>query len=373
MAIFVRSLPVVERAIVRSRRWHYATARRRADLLLGELYEHTQISTRDDLFRFDRLAPVWTFRWFRSFHIGALLQALTTLATGVGVAFFILFPLGNVDGRWRHGFDFIKPAFDSLRKWEKDGDIWNRYREDPVAISVLAVVILTAIALAVIYTRAQDRARKTTIEPPKITDTQPSQHVDYFADYTKCWPVVVLLMTALECSKLRERLAREEQSGGIANVSLTDAERVIWNLHRFRYGLRELRRHRKQALKEHSALVVGALRALEIKQDTDAVQSLDELTAALLKIAERYCEGRLGELLSPEEIGDAKPAMPREGIRFALTTTAILLVMAAASVLGLPDAALGALLPVAVIVLAGLFYRGRLPGPAQMTDLIIPR
>lgn len=62
-----------------------------------------------------------------------------------------------------------------------------------------------------------------------------------------------------------------------------------------------------------------------------------------------------------------------EGIRFALTTFAILLVMAAASALGLPDAALGALLPVAVIVLAGRFYRGRLPGPAQITDLIIPR
>ncbi|MCI3277027.1 hypothetical protein [Streptomyces cylindrosporus] len=51
----------------------------------------------------------------------------------------------------------------------------------------------------------------------------------------------------------------------------------------------------------------------------------------------------------------------------------VVLVMAGAAVLGLPDAALIPLLPVVVMFVAVVFHRGRMPTAGQLTDLIIPR
>ncbi|MBT2451801.1 hypothetical protein J7F03_33010 [Streptomyces sp. ISL-43] len=115
------------------------------------------------------------------------------------------------------------------------------------------------------------------------------------------------------------------------------------------------------------------MRKAEARQDTDPEQALQALTVLLLTIAERYAEGRVGQLLDEEQIGDAEPVVPRERLRLAIVGLMVVLAVAGASLAGLPEAALVALLPVAVIGAAITVNRGKIPTPGQLTDLIIPR
>ncbi|MBM4794812.1 hypothetical protein HXP44_22785 [Streptomyces sioyaensis] len=93
----------------------------------------------------------------------------------------------------------------------------------------------------------------------------------------------------------------------------------------------------------------------------------------LLVIAERYAEGRVGQLLDDEQIGDAVPVVPREHLRMAAVGGVVVLIMAGASVAGLPEAALTALLPVVALVAVIVINRGKVPSPSELTDLVIPR
>lgn len=102
-------------------------------------------------------------------------------------------------------------------------------------------------------------------------------------------------------------------------------------------------------------------------------EALEDLTVMLLTIAERYAEGRVGELLDEEQIGDATPVVHREHLRQAGVGVTVALVMVGASLVGVPEGALTALLPVVVLALVVLVYRDRGPTPSQLTDLIIPR
>ncbi|MFC8241457.1 hypothetical protein [Streptomyces chartreusis] len=66
----------------------------------------------------------------------------------------------------------------------------------------------------------------------------------------------------------------------------------------------------------------------------------------------------------------AEPAVEAEA---GVVGLAVVLVMAAAAVLGLPDAALIPHLPVVAVFIAVVFNRGRMPTAGQLTYLIIPR
>ncbi|MFF0435267.1 hypothetical protein ACFYU9_23965 [Streptomyces sp. NPDC004327] len=92
-----------------------------------------------------------------------------------------------------------------------------------------------------------------------------------------------------------------------------------------------------------------------------------------MTIAERYAEGRVGQLLDEDQIGDAEPVVPRERLRLVVVGFLVVLAMAGASLAGLPEAALVALLPVVAIGVAIGVNRGKVPTPGQLTDLIIPR
>ncbi|MBO1333725.1 hypothetical protein J3486_21045 [Streptomyces sp. VRA16 Mangrove soil] len=115
------------------------------------------------------------------------------------------------------------------------------------------------------------------------------------------------------------------------------------------------------------------MRAAEARQDDDPRQALQDLTVLLLTIAERYAEGRVRELLDEDQLENAEPAVYRERFRLVGVGTTAVLIMVGASLAGLPEAALTALLPVSVVVLILLFYREKGPTPSQLTDLIIPR
>ncbi|MET8023804.1 hypothetical protein [Streptomyces avermitilis] len=187
----------------------------------------------------------------------------------------------------------------------------------------------------------------------------------------RCWPVVALLTVAAQCATILRRWEETQPDCQIPRVSMEPVERAIWRAHRTRRT--RARRHNERQFKAHAALVVGALRRAEARQDSDPSRALEDLIVMLLTIAERYAEGRIDDLLDSDQLDGVAPAAPRERLRAVAVGVVVVLVMAGAAVLGLPDAALAPLLPVVVLFLAVVFNRGRMPTAGQLTDLIIPR
>ncbi|MER7195983.1 MULTISPECIES: hypothetical protein [Streptomyces] len=187
----------------------------------------------------------------------------------------------------------------------------------------------------------------------------------------RCWPVVALLTVAAQCATVLRRWEETQPDCQIPRVSVQPVERAIWRAHRTRRA--RARRHNERQFKAHAALVVGALRRAEAQQDSKPDRALEDLTVMLLTIAERYAEGRVDDLLDADHLAGVTPAAPRERLRAAVVGLTVVLVMAGAAFLGLPDAALIPLLPVVVLFVAVLVNRGRMPTPGQLTDLIIPR
>ncbi|MCL7370520.1 hypothetical protein [Streptomyces ardesiacus] len=187
----------------------------------------------------------------------------------------------------------------------------------------------------------------------------------------RCWPVVALLTVAAQCAAVLRRWEETQPDCQIPRVSVQPVERVIWRAHRTRRA--RARRHNERQFKAHAALVVGALRQAEARQDSKPGLALEDLTVMLLTIAERYAEGRIDDLLDADHLAGVTPAAPRERLRGIVVGLTVVLVMAGAAVLGLPDAALIPLLPVVVIFVAVVVNRGRMPTAGQLTDLIIPR
>ncbi|MGA4980423.1 hypothetical protein [Streptomyces cinereoruber] len=187
----------------------------------------------------------------------------------------------------------------------------------------------------------------------------------------RCWPVVALLTVAAQCAAVLRRWEETQPDCQIPRVSVQPVERVIWRAHRTRRA--RARRHNERQFKAHAALVVGALRQAEARQDSKPGPALEDLTVMLLTIAERYAEGRIDDLLDADHLAGVTPAAPRERLRGIMVGLTVVLVMAGAAFLGLPDAALIPLLPVVVIFVAVVVNRGRMPTAGQLTDLIIPR
>lgn len=186
----------------------------------------------------------------------------------------------------------------------------------------------------------------------------------------RCWPVVALLTVAAQCAAVLRRWEETQPDCQIPRVSVQPVERAIWRAHRTRRA--RARRHNERQFKAHAALVVGALRQAEARQDSKPGPALEDLTVMLLTIAERY-EGRIDDLLDADHLAGVTPAAPRERLRGIVVGFTVVLVMAGAAFLGLPDAALVPLLPVVVIFVAVVVNRGRMPTAGQLTDLIIPR
>ncbi|WP_240653824.1 hypothetical protein [Streptomyces sp. AcE210] len=187
----------------------------------------------------------------------------------------------------------------------------------------------------------------------------------------RCWPVVALLTVSAQCATVLRRWEETQPDCQIPRVSVQPVERAIWRAHRTRRA--RARRHNERQFKAHAALVVGALRQAEARQDSKPGPALEDLTVMLLTIAERYAEGRIDDLLDADHLAGVTPAAPRERLRGIVVGLTVVLVMAGAAFLGLPDAALIPLLPVVVIFVAVVVNRGRMPTAGQLTDLIIPR
>ncbi|MFE6128572.1 hypothetical protein ACFQ6Q_09910 [Streptomyces sp. NPDC056437] len=190
-------------------------------------------------------------------------------------------------------------------------------------------------------------------------------------EYRRCWPVVALLTVAAQCATVLRRWEETQPDCRIPRVSMQPVEQAIWRAHRTRRA--RARRHNERQFKAHAALVVGALRRAEARQDSEPGRALEDLIVMLLTIAERYAEGRIDDLLDADQLAGVDPAAPRERLRMVMVGLVVVLVMACAAVLGLPEAALVPLLPLVVLFVAVVFNRGRMPTAGRLTDLIIPR
>ncbi|MFE7539042.1 hypothetical protein ACFU67_32770 [Streptomyces rhizosphaericola] len=194
-------------------------------------------------------------------------------------------------------------------------------------------------------------------------------------------PVVVLLVSAARCSCAHQRWTQGTGVAGVPRVSMRSAERVIWRAYKTRYlvsesvwhntfGLVEIGSHHRRVLKAHAAQVVGALRAAEARQDAEPAEALREMAVMLVTIAERYAEGRLGQLLDQDRLDPEVSASQGEYLRFLGLGAGVVAAMAAAVAFGIPSDALGPLLGFVVTFGAVIFLRGRIPAPADLVDIL---
>ncbi|MFF3543802.1 hypothetical protein ACFYXD_18415 [Streptomyces platensis] len=152
-------------------------------------------------------------------------------------------------------------------------------------------------------------------------------------------------------------------------VHLADAERVVWSAWRTRHTA--IRGVLRAQHKEHAAEVVGALRMMETRQDTDADRGrvFEELARMLAKIAERYAQGRTLALLDPEDLNGASRAVNREWIRMVILGVVVIGSAVGASALGVSDAAIAQVVGIVSLVMVGLLYGARLT-PTDLLDVV---
>ncbi|WP_405804829.1 hypothetical protein [Streptomyces sp. NBC_01187] len=182
---------------------------------------------------------------------------------------------------------------------------------------------------------------------------------------TQWRPVVALLVT---CGSVGRAYKQWDTGSPLVapRVSLAAAERAVWSAWRTRHS--RIRRTRHHEMKEHAALVVGALRRVEARQDVEADtgQVFEDMARLLLKIAQRYGEGRTLALLDAEDLNGVTPAVNREWVRLAVLGGVVVGTAMGANLLGVPDSASGPLIGIVSLVTVGVLYGARLVG----TDLI---
>lgn len=317
------------------------------------------------------LTPDWIVRWWHAAQISIPLSVsmFGLMAAIVWNAETLFVEHGQaaeseqeVPNPWRSLADGVVGLPRAVEAWEGPADAFEGLRGLLVVLAAGFLIPLAVRITAVLSQRPEQRQRKAQQR------TLRERHAN---DYWLCWPVVVLVLTAVECAREYKQVETAAPGGDVPRVSLRAVERILWQAPRTRRG--RVRVHQERATKVHVARVVGALRAAEAQQDSDPKKALQDLTVMLLMIAERYAEGKVSELLDEDQMGDAEPAAHREHLRVVAVGGAVVVTMTGAALAGLPEAALTALLPVVVLVLVILFYREKGPTPSQLTDLVIPR
>lgn len=185
-------------------------------------------------------------------------------------------------------------------------------------------------------------------------------------------PVVVLVncLARVGAAQSRHRWSLRIRSPLMApRVHLADAERVVWSAWRTRHTT--IRGVLRAQHKEHAAEVVGALRMMETRQDTDADRGrvFEDMARMLAKIAERYAQGRTLALLDPDDLAGASRAVNREWVRMVILGVVVIGSAVGASALGVSDAAIAQVVGIVSLVMVGLLYGARLT-PTDLLDVV---
>ncbi|MFF3710341.1 hypothetical protein [Streptomyces phaeochromogenes] len=271
------------------------------------------------------------------------------------------------------------PVLDPLATvwgWGRDVVGWLRETAlpamtEPGADPVRTATVLVIAALLVMFGQAMLGAlpflrhvndAEENGRRPVIRDAREALPPPVRGGETARWqPVVALLVVCGSLGRAYKRL----EPGHVLHApraSLKAAERVVWTAWRTRHG--RVRRDRRGELKEHAAKVVGALRAMEAKQDSaaDTGKVFEDTAAMLLQIAQRYAEGRTLELLDSEQLEDVTPVVSREWVRLVALGVIVTGVVAGATAAGMPESAATPLIGVVSLAAWGVLYGGRMVG-----------
>ncbi|WP_333732065.1 hypothetical protein [Streptomyces sp. IBSBF 3010] len=177
---------------------------------------------------------------------------------------------------------------------------------------------------------------------------------------TARWQPVVVLLAVCSSVGLACRQLESRDALSAPRVSLKTAERAVWSAWRTRHG--RARRARRNDLKRHAADVVGALQAMEARQDSEAdtARVFEDTAVMLLKIAQRYAEGRTLALLDPDDLANVIPAHSREWVRLLALGLIVTGAVAGALTAGLPDAAATPLIGVVSLLAWTVLYGQRM-------------
>lgn len=241
-----------------------------------------------------------------------------------------------------------------------------------IYLVLILTILLTLKALYPFVIALTNGARQI---PPENSSHQRSarraRHPATVDDEAHYRPVVVLLLTAADCA----RTWRAWGQGSPLNtqkVSVRRAEYVIRNAWRTgsAYNSWSERARQRHALKAHAAKVIGTLRAVEARQytDPDIGMVLQELADMLLTIAERYAEGRIGQLL--DDVDAAEAATDYEWLRLLGVGAFGVGALVAASMAKLPEEANGVLVGLALLLAGSWLFRHRLTHPMDLIDVL---
>lgn len=152
-------------------------------------------------------------------------------------------------------------------------------------------------------------------------------------------PVGMLLSAATQAARAHLETEAAPSLLDAPRIKVHRVERVIRNAWRTRNG--RPRRHQRRELKLHAAKVVMALRLAEAQQDIEPGPALKEMTRILVTVAERYAEGKVGELLDHDDhaLAGIDPAPDYEPLRIAGVFAAGVVGAVLASLLELPELA----------------------------------
>ncbi|MFJ1804045.1 hypothetical protein [Streptomyces sp. NPDC088180] len=152
-------------------------------------------------------------------------------------------------------------------------------------------------------------------------------------------------------------------------MDLSKAERVVWSAWKLRHG--QVPGPRRREYRKHAAEVVGAIRRLEVRQDinADTDQVFEEMARLLVKITERYAQGRTLALLDPKDLKDVVPAVNREWMRLIILGVVMIGAAIAAGLSELSAAGSTQIVAVVGAVTWMLLYRDRL-APGDVLDVM---
>lgn len=190
------------------------------------------------------------------------------------------------------------------------------------------------------------------------------------------WPVVALVISAMQCGRAYHELLRQSQAPtGVLErrpISVKLAENIIKRAWRTRYQPsphNRVRRHERRALKQHAGKVIAALRGVESRQFKDPEEALPELATMLLVIAERYAQGRVSQLLDEEQLENVQVARDWAWLRLLSGGALITAALVGVTQIGLPDAAIGPITALLITLVLTMIYRGRLPSLSDLIDI----
>ncbi|MFF2539507.1 hypothetical protein [Streptomyces cyaneofuscatus] len=293
-------------------------------------------------------------RTARSQWITVPLSMLSLLAMWfwVGLIFSLTWGIGRELFDYRHGFN--PPPWVEMVKSVED---ITPFRVG-LAIPLFGAVIAFSIVMPVIIVVGIFALSRSLGGSP-VSHITPGVEVTFLPFKTA---LTVLQMTQIvnACAKADQEVG-EERIHSVARipVSSASAKRAILRSNRHRALSRPFSHH-NAVLRNHAAQVVGKIQQAEEGLYRDPNPALRDLAALWLTIAERYIDGRVGELLS-DDLSAVEPAKSRvqSALRAALAVVLTVGTVFFTASLDLPQAIEGYVIAGSAVAVLLLVYGAR--------------